>query len=71
MLSSNHESEHEIIDRVEALSKKKGISMAKIATAWMLSKDSTLSLGLADFSCYCSYCGIEFRGENSGDGGGC
>lgn len=71
LLSSNHESEHEIIDRVEALSKKKGVSMAKIATAWMLSKDSTLFFGLTDSSCYCSYCGIEFRGEDSGDGGGC
>jgi len=33
------ESETEIINRVEALAKKKGASMAAIATAWCLSKD--------------------------------
>jgi versiconal hemiacetal acetate reductase len=33
------DSEKEIIDRVEALAKKKGVSMAQVATAWLLSKD--------------------------------
>jgi aryl-alcohol dehydrogenase-like predicted oxidoreductase len=32
-------SETEIINRVEALAKKRGVSMAQIATAWVLSKD--------------------------------
>lgn len=35
------DSEIEIIDRVEAMSKKKSISMAQLATAWILSKDGT------------------------------
>ena len=35
------ESEKEIINRVEALAKKRGVSMAQIATAWVLSKDGT------------------------------
>lgn len=41
MLVTNQQrdSEKEIIDRVEALAKKKGVSMAIIATAWLLSKD--------------------------------
>jgi Aldo/keto reductase family len=38
------ESEKEIVNRVEALAKKKGVSMAQIATAWCLSKDSTSPL---------------------------
>jgi aryl-alcohol dehydrogenase-like predicted oxidoreductase len=33
------DSEIEIINRVEAMAKKKGISMAQLATAWILSKD--------------------------------
>ena len=36
------ESEIEIINRVEALAKKRGVSMAQVATAWVLSKDGTL-----------------------------
>jgi aryl-alcohol dehydrogenase-like predicted oxidoreductase len=43
MLVTDQDAENEIIDRVEALAKKKGISMAQLATAWLLSKDSTLS----------------------------
>jgi len=41
MLVTNQQrdSEKEIIDRVEALAKKRGVSMAQIATAWILSKD--------------------------------
>jgi versiconal hemiacetal acetate reductase len=39
--SQQRDSEKEIIDRVEALAKKKGISMAQVATAWILSKDGT------------------------------
>jgi len=38
-LISSKDSENEIIDRVEALAKQKGISMAQLATAWLLSKD--------------------------------
>jgi versiconal hemiacetal acetate reductase len=60
MLVTNQQrdSEKEIIDRVEALAKKKGISMAQVATAWLLSKDSTsLVFDQANhFSCYCAYC---------------
>ena len=43
MLVTNQQrdSEKEIIDRVEALAKKKGVSMAQVATAWILSKDGT------------------------------
>jgi len=33
------ESEKEIINRVESVAKKRGVSMAQIATAWCLSKD--------------------------------
>jgi aryl-alcohol dehydrogenase-like predicted oxidoreductase len=33
------ESEKEIINRVEALAKKRSVSMAQIAIAWVLSKD--------------------------------
>ena len=39
--NQQRDSEKEIIDRVEALAKKKGVSMAIIATAWLLSKDGT------------------------------
>ena len=41
MLVTNQQrdSEKEIIDRVEALAQKKGVSMAIIATAWLLSKE--------------------------------
>jgi versiconal hemiacetal acetate reductase len=39
--NKQRDSEKEIIDRVEALAKKKGLSMAIIATAWILSKDGT------------------------------
>jgi len=62
---SQRDSEKEIIDRVEALAKKKGVSMAKIATAWLLHKDGIqLSLRWTDDSCYCSDCRIEFGGED-------
>jgi aryl-alcohol dehydrogenase-like predicted oxidoreductase len=46
MLVTNQQrdSEMEIIDRVEALAKKKGVSMAIIATAWILSKDGISTL---------------------------
>lgn len=40
--NSQRDSEMEIIDRVEALAKKKGVSMAQVATAWLLSKDGTM-----------------------------
>jgi len=40
--NQQRDSEKEIIDRVEALAKKKGVSMAIIATAWILSKDGVL-----------------------------
>jgi aryl-alcohol dehydrogenase-like predicted oxidoreductase len=42
------DSEKEIIDRVEALAKKKGISMAQAATAWILSKDGIFFDGRVD-----------------------
>ena len=37
--NQQRDSEKEIIDRVEALAKKRGVSMAQVATAWLLSKD--------------------------------
>jgi len=37
-------SEKEIINRVQALGKKRGVSMAQIATAWCLSKDGVVQL---------------------------
>jgi len=44
------DAEKEIINRVEELSKKKGYSMAQIATAWMLTKESIhLQIRLANF----------------------
>lgn len=42
------DSEKEIIDRVEALAKKKGISMVQVATAWILSKDGIFFDGRVD-----------------------
>jgi aryl-alcohol dehydrogenase-like predicted oxidoreductase len=42
------DSEIEIIDRVEAMAKKKGISMAQLATAWLLSKDGMFIFGIYD-----------------------
>jgi len=44
--SKLRESESEIINRVEALAKKKGVSMAQIATAWCLAKDCKVKLQL-------------------------
>jgi len=39
---NQRDSENEIIDRVETLAKKKGFSMAQIATAWIFSKDGIM-----------------------------
>jgi aryl-alcohol dehydrogenase-like predicted oxidoreductase len=39
LTNNQRDSENEIIDRVETLAKKKGVSMAQLATAWILSKD--------------------------------
>ena len=33
------ESEKTIVNRVEEIAKKRGVSMAQVATAWVLSKD--------------------------------
>jgi aryl-alcohol dehydrogenase-like predicted oxidoreductase len=41
---SSKESENEIIDRAEAMAKRKGISMAQLATAWILSKDGIFNI---------------------------
>jgi aryl-alcohol dehydrogenase-like predicted oxidoreductase len=38
------DSEIEIIDRVEEMAKRKGVSMAQLATAWLLSKEGTIPL---------------------------
>jgi aryl-alcohol dehydrogenase-like predicted oxidoreductase len=63
------ESERDIISRVEALAKKKGVGMAQIATAWVLSKDGILSLRLVlMISCDGSDCWVEFRKANPRDG---
>jgi versiconal hemiacetal acetate reductase len=35
------EADHEILDRVEEIAKRKGISMAQVATAWVLSRPGT------------------------------
>lgn len=40
------ESDKEIIDRVEELAKKKGVSMAQVATAWSLAKGDNPIIGL-------------------------
>jgi len=67
-------SEKEIINRVEALAKKRDVSMAQIATAWCLSKDGVVQAarnGMLIISCDCSHCWIEFRKENPGDCRGC
>jgi aryl-alcohol dehydrogenase-like predicted oxidoreductase len=64
LLSSGNDAEKEIIDRVEALAKKRGVSMAKIATAWILSKDGISFTKFSNFSRFCSDCRIEFRREN-------
>ena len=68
-LASNDDPEHEIIDRVEALAKKKQISMAQVATAWILSKDGSYFFDKPDISYYCSNRGIEFGSKDQGDGG--
>jgi aryl-alcohol dehydrogenase-like predicted oxidoreductase len=63
------ESEKEIISRVEALAKKKGLGMAQIATAWVLSKDGISPLrSVLMISCDGSDCWVEFRKANPGDG---
>ena len=36
------DSEIKIIDRVEEMAKKKGVSMAQLVTAWLLSKDGMI-----------------------------
>jgi aryl-alcohol dehydrogenase-like predicted oxidoreductase len=35
------ESEKTIVNRVEEIAKKRGVSMAQVATAWVLSKEGT------------------------------
>jgi aryl-alcohol dehydrogenase-like predicted oxidoreductase len=51
-------SEEEIITRIESLSKKKGVSMAQVALAWMLHKDGAFqplpSLVFLFFALYAS-----------------
>lgn len=59
------ESERDIISRVEALAKKKGVGMAQIATAWVLSKDGILFLRWwLMISCDGSNCWIKLRKAN-------
>jgi len=54
-------SEKEIINRVEKLAKKRGVSMAQIATAWCLSKDGKAYLNcLLIYSCDCTDCWSQF-----------
>ena len=36
------ESEKTIVNRVEEIAKKRGVSMAQVATAWVLSKDGNI-----------------------------
>jgi versiconal hemiacetal acetate reductase len=69
--NNQRESEKDIIDRVEEIAKKKEISMAQVATAWLLSKDGAIpfvnkviNLG----SGFGADCGVEFRGTYQGDG---
>jgi versiconal hemiacetal acetate reductase len=38
------ESEKTIINTIEAIAKKRGVSMAQVATTWILSKDGILQL---------------------------
>jgi len=40
--NNQRDSEKDIIDRVEEIAKKKNISMAQVATAWLLSKDGAI-----------------------------
>lgn len=54
-------SEKEIINRVEKLAKKRGVSMAQIATAWCLSKHGIAYLNcLLIYSCDCTDCRSQF-----------
>jgi 1-deoxyxylulose-5-phosphate synthase len=38
MYSRTEEDDHKVVDRVEEIAKKRGVSMAQVALAWMLSK---------------------------------
>jgi aryl-alcohol dehydrogenase-like predicted oxidoreductase len=60
------ESEKTIVNRVEEIAKKRGVSMAQVATAWVLSKDGTDFLPGMDIdgSYYGADCWVEFRGED-------
>ena len=61
---------NEIVNRVEEIAKKRNISMAQVALAWMLSKDGTsfdswkrcMSEGI-HFSCRGADCGYLFGRE--------
>ena len=70
LLFSNEmkESEKEIVNRVEALAKKRGVSMAQIATAWVLSNDGISCESIANDSGHGSNCRSQFGGENQGNG---
>jgi hypothetical protein len=71
LMSWQREAEKTIVDRVEELAKKKRISMAQVATAWILTKDGNYPLGEGDDgSCVGADCGIEFCEEDSRGGGG-
>ena len=47
MSANSSASDHEIVNRVEELSKKKGVDMAQISIAWLLSKGVNPLLGLS------------------------
>ncbi len=38
MYTPTEEADHRVVDRVEAIAKKRGVSMAQVALAWMLAK---------------------------------
>ena len=69
------ESEKEIIKRVESVAKKRGVSMAQIATAWCLSKDgrplSNYSKSWLIVSGDCANCWTELGRPHQRHGPGC
>lgn len=50
-----------IVDRVQELAKKKGVTMAQLATAWVLSNDGNSIYDVSNCSRRRGYCRTEFQ----------
>jgi len=62
----------DIVKRVEELAKKKGVTMAQIATAWVLANDGFIHCDIGgNSSCLRSYRGFELKEANRRSRCGC